>query len=209
MIPTCEVVFEKSERYKEKFSADINKLFGAIRENLWEQRIYVDTVGLLARVAQEMPKFTITPKEPINRMQTITNESFVQLCRYAHKAYAMDENYHEAVNFLKNFIELCEQIPSFDRLILDYLKGVTEKYSLMLNLYEDHIDREVDEKASTIFQGNNYRTWLAAKNGVQVFEKLKSIGRKSNDISMKKSLWFSLIKQNKEIMEFSLYSGKK
>jgi len=209
MIPTCEVVFDKNERYKEKFSAEMSKLFAAIRDNLWEQRIFQELMGLLAMVAYHMPKFSITPPQPIHRMQTITNESYVHLTNLAMKAYGVDEDYHLAVEFLEHFIYISEQIPLFDRLILDYLKGVTDKYRMLLDLYETHIDKEVEEKAAHIFHGDYYKTWLAAKNGSQVYNKLLAIGRKSREITKKKNLWLGLLSKNKEKMEFTLYSGKK
>jgi hypothetical protein len=209
MIPTCEVVFDKNERYKEQFEDNMTKLFSSIRDNLWEQRIYQDLVELLVKVAQSMPKFSITPPKPIHSMQTITNESYVHLCRLGFKAYCKDEDYYLAVEFLRHLLYISEQLPSFDRLILDYLKGITEKYQLLLDAFEKYIDIEVEEKSTAIFHGDHYRTWLAAKNGSMVYEKLRAIGRKSKEITKKKNLWLNVLSQNKEKMEFTLYSGKK
>ena len=209
MIPTCEVVFDKNERYKEKFSEEMTKLFASIRDNLWEQKIFQDLTELLMRVVHFMPKFSVTPSQPVNGMQTITNESYMQICRLALKSYYMDEDYHKAVELLRSLVDISEQIPSFDRLIHDYLKGIAEKYQFLLDAFEAYIDKEVDEKAAQIFQGNHYKTWLAAKNASQVYHKLLTIGRKSRDITKKKNMWLSLLAQNKEQMEFTLYSGKK
>ena len=209
MIPTCEVVFDKNERYKEKFSAEMTKLFASIRDNLWEQRIYQDLMELLMKVAHSMPKFSITPSQPIHGMQTIINESYIHLCRLAMKAYCVDEDYHLAVEFLHNLIEISEQIPLFDRLVLDYLKGIADKYNILLEYFELQLDKEIDEKAAQIFHENYYKAWLAAKNGSQVYKKLLSVGRKSRDITKRKTLWLSLISKKKEQMEFTLYSGKK
>ncbi|MCL2764027.1 MAG: hypothetical protein FWD40_01945 [Treponema sp.] len=209
MIPTCEVVFDKNERYKEKFAEDMTRLFGSIRENLWEQRIYQDLMELLTRVAQCMPKFTYTPPQPVHGMQTITNESYVQLCRLAMKAYCVNEDYYLAVDYLQQLLSISEKIPSFDRLVLDYLQGIKDKYQLLLDAFEKHIDKEVEEKASTIFHGDHYKTWNAAKNGAQIYEKLRAIGRKSKEITKKKNLWLNMLTQNKGKMEFTLYSGKK
>jgi len=208
MIPTCEVVFEKSERYKEKFADDITRLFSSIRENLWEQRIYQDLMELLTKVAQTMPKFSVVPSVPINSMQTITNESYITLCRLAMKAYCVNEDYYSAVEFLRHLIDVSEQIPSFDRLILDYLKGITEKYQLLLDAFEKQIDKEIDEKAAHIF-GEHFKTWAASKNGLQIYEKMRGIGRKSKEITKRKNMWLNMLLQNKEKMEFTLYSGKK
>jgi hypothetical protein len=209
MIPTCEVVFDKNERYKEKFADEMTQLFSSTRDNLWEIRIYQDLVELLIKVVQSMPKFSITPPQPINSIQTITNESYVQLSYLGFKAYSKDEDYYLAVDFLQHLLYLSEQIPSFDRLILDYQRGITEKYQFLLNAYEEHIDREVEEKSAVIYHGDHYKTWIAAKNGSMVYEKLRTIGRKSKEITKKKNLWLSLLSQNKEKMEFTLYSGKK
>jgi len=208
MIPTCEVVFDKDERYKEKFSEDMTKLFSSIRENLWEQRIFQDLMELLTRVAQTMPKFSVTPSAPVHGIQTVTNESYVQICRLALKAYAVSEDYYLAVEYLTALGDISENIKSFDRLIFDYLKGITEKYKLLLDAFESRINKEVDEKAEQIF-GNHHKTWTAAKNGCQIYEKMQGIGRKSKEITKKKNLWLSTFSQNKEKMEFTLYSGKK
>jgi len=209
LIPTCEVVFDKKERYKEKFSAEMTKLFASIRDNLWEQRIYQDLMELLIKVAYSMPEFSITPSQPIHGIQTIVNESYIHLCRQAMKAYCVDEDYYLAVDFLRCFIEISEQIPSFDKLILDYLKGITDKYKLLLDNFELQIDKEIDENAAKIFHENYYKAWLAAKNGSQVYKKLLTAGRKSRDIAKRKTLWLSFISKNKEQMDFTLYSGKK
>jgi hypothetical protein len=211
MIPTCEAVFYPQDRYKENFSEELTKLFGSIKDNLWEQRIFMDLLELLSRSAHVMPKFTVVPPSPINGMQTITNESFFQLSRMALKAYNIDEDYAAAVDLLKTYIFLIEQIPQYERLVLDYLRGVTNKYDMLLKSYNETIEKEIDARAQVIFQGNSnyYKAWVASKNAVNVYEKLKNMGRKSPEIPKKKALWLSLIKQNADKMEFVLHSGKK
>jgi hypothetical protein len=209
MLPTCEAVFNPRDRYKESISASLQKLFSSIKDNLWEQRIFTDLMDLLIKTAQVMPKFNVVPPQPVRGMQTLANESMVQLCRNAAKAYVMDEDYHTAVEILQELITLAGQIPEYDRLLLDYLKGVNAKYTLLLSNYESTIDRQVEEKAEVIFPGNNYKTWQAAKNGAAIYEKLKALGRRSNAVTKKKSLWHKLIQQFQGEMEFTLHSGKK
>jgi hypothetical protein len=121
----------------------------------------------------------------------------------------MDEDYHGAVAILQELIYLIEQIPQYDRLILDYLKGIDAKYAQLLSNYESTIDKQVEEKAEQIFPGTNYKTWQAAKNGAAIYEKLKTMGRRSNLVTKKKNLWYKLIKQFQSEMEFTLHSGKK
>jgi hypothetical protein len=208
-IPSCEVVFKSEERYKEKFSEELVRLFGSIRENLWEQRIFLDLMDLLSKVVHEMPAFSVTPPEPINGIKVVTNDSFMQLCRLALKAYLQDEDYPAAVALLHSLYGIMEMIPRFDRLIMDYTRGIMDKYDLLLKSYEESIDKDVEEKAAQIFQGQYYKTWAAAKNGAGIYEKLRVMGRKSDFITKKKNLWYKLIKTCQDELEFTLYSGKK
>jgi len=208
-MPTCEVVFKSEEKYKQTFSEELARLFASIKENLWEQRIFTDLLDLHIAVMQVMPQFSVNPPVPINGIRTITNESFIHLCELALRAYVRNDDYPAAVNMLHDMGGILEKIPGFDRLILDYHKGIADRYVFLLDSYKASIDREVDEKAAQIFQANYFKTWLAAKNGAAIYEKLRSIGRRSNAITKKKSLWYTLIKQNQDKMEFTLYSGKK
>ena len=208
-IPSCEVVFKAEDKYKLKLSEEMSQLFNSTKENLWEQKIFQDLMSLLLRTAQEMPKFTVTPPVPISGMQTVANDSFVQLCRNAIKAYVVDEDYPAAVGLLKNFVSLVGQIPHFDRLIMDYLRGITAKYELLLDAYLETIDKEIESRAQYIFHNNYLKAWHAAKNAVTVYDKLKVMGRRSPEIPKKKVLWYNLMKHKAGQMEFVLHSGKK
>ncbi len=113
------------------------------------------------------------------------------------------------MELLYNLIEILELAPNFDKLILEYITGVADKYNFMLKLYEASIDKQIDDKIENIFSGINLKTYYAAKNGLTVYEKLRNTARKSPELIMKKTLWYNLIKQNKEKMTMTIYSGKK
>jgi hypothetical protein len=207
-LPTCEVVFKSEERHKEQFSEEMNKLFVSTRDGLWEQRVYMDLMELLGKTAAVMPPFTVNLRYPINGMATVNNDTITDLCKKGADAYAKEE-YPLAVLALKQFTLLLDQIPGYDRLVLDYVKGITDKYDTLLKMYEAAINREVEEKAQNIFTGNNLKTYYAAKNAVSVYDELRSRGRKSSALTPKRTRWINLIRQNKDELEFALYSGKK
>jgi hypothetical protein len=209
IIPTCEIVFMESERYKEKFASEMNRLMESIDQNLWEQRIFSDILALILKAATVMPGFSVTPQVQIDNIQTLTNDSLVHLCKKAMAAYLREEDYNLAVTLLHDFIAILEMIPSFDRLILDYLKGISAKYSMLLDMYNENISRQIEEKSSGIFLSNYATAWAAAKKGVSIHEKLCEMGKNSELVTKKKNLWVFLIKQNQKELEFSMYSGKK
>jgi hypothetical protein len=209
LLPTCEAVFKAEERYKEQFSEALTRLLNSIRENLWEQKIFMDLMDLLSAVAEEMPAFSVSPKSPVSGITTVTNASFQQLCRIGIKSYLQDEDYAYAVSLLHSFVDIMDLVPLFDRLIRDYTQGVAEKYDILLQSFETAIDQEIDAKADQIFSGNHLKTYYAAKNGTSIFEKLTLIGRKSPELTKKKTLWYNLIKKYQDKMVMTIYSGKK
>jgi hypothetical protein len=209
IIPTCEIVFAETERYKEKLGAEMNRLMESIGQNLWEQRIFADILAVIVKAATLMPAFSVTPQIIVDNIQTLTNDSLVHLSKKAMAAYLREEDYNVAVTLLHELVSILEMIPSFDRLILDYLKGVSVKYSMLLNLYNENISRQIEEKASGIFLSNYATAWAAAKKGVSMHEKLCEMGKNSELVAKKKNLWTFLIKQNQKELEFSMYAGKK
>jgi hypothetical protein len=209
IIPTCEIVFTETERYKEKLGAEMNRLMESIDQNLWEQRIFADILAVIVKAASVMPAFSVTPQIIIDNIQTLTNDSLVHLSKKAMAAYLREEDYNLAVTLLHDLVSILEMIPSFDRLILDYLKGVSVKYTMLLTMYNENISRQIEEKASGIFLSNYATAWAAAKKGVSMHEKLCEMGKNSELVAKKKNLWCFLIKQNQKELEFSMYAGKK
>jgi hypothetical protein len=208
-MPSCEALFKEEDMYKLKFSEEMVQLFKSINDNLWETRIFQDLMALVSKAAYFTPQFSYIPPNPIHGMQTITNESITQICKQAGKAYITDEDYATAVDKLKILISVLQEVPKFERLILDYLRGITEKYDMLLEDYLKTIDSELENHVQDIFQGNYLKAWQTAKNAVVVYDKLRAMGRKSDWIPKKKALWLSLMKQNPQQMEFVLHSGKK
>jgi hypothetical protein len=209
MLPTCEAVFNRKDWYKEKISESLQKLFTSIRENLWEQRIFLDILTLIAKTAASMPPFIVNLPQPVGGLSALSNQSVVNLCRQAIKYYAMEEDYPAAVGILRHLIEVISMMPDFDHLIFDYLKGISIRYESLLARYDSAINKEIEARARDIFSENTYKTLQAAKNGVLIHEKLLAQGRKSKVLTRKKILWYKLIKENQEELAFTLYSGKK
>jgi hypothetical protein len=208
-LPTCEAVFKSDDRYKQQFSEEMNRLFASTKDGLWEQRVYVDLMDLISKVCSVMPKFSVTPRESVHGMVAVNNDSMMQLCHVGVKSYTQDEDYSYAVELLRRFIELIDMIPEFDRLILDYVMGIAEKYELLLDDYQASIDKEIEDKAALIFTGNYLKSYHAAKNAVGIYKKLQAMGQKSPALAQKKNIWYNLIRQNKDNLVFTLHSGKK
>ena len=209
MLPTCEVIFTKEDQYKQFLSAEMSKLFVSVRSSLWEKQIFSDLMNLIIKSLMVMPTFQIKLKEPILHTTIITNESIIRMCQKAEKSYSVDEDYAYAIMTLHEFSNLLEQIPRYDHLILDYIKGITEKYDFILEMYLSFIDKEIESNAPRIFYGDQLKTYYNVKGASETLERLISLGRVSPEIPQKRVLWYNLIQQHKDKMAFTPYSGKK
>jgi hypothetical protein len=171
-----------------------------------------------------MPQFLVENKGPIDGSteysyeyvrvsnpanRAVDNKTFAELCMMTQKAYVVSEDYVWAISQLHNIINIMKAVPFFDRLVLDYARAIAEKYDILLHDFLATIEREVDEKANEVFNGDHLRAYRAAKNAVNIYEKLKTLGRKSPALTKKKALWYNLIKANADKMTLTLYSGKK
>jgi hypothetical protein len=208
LLPTCEAIFDKNDQYKQRFSGEMSRLFDSVRTSQWEHQIFSDLMDLLVRSSTVMLPFSIELKEPLFNTTVVNNDTLVRMCQTAKKSY-MNEDYSYAVMLLHEFTSMLEQIPRYDHLILDYLKGITEKYDFILNMYNESIDKEIEANARRIFSDEHLKTYFAAKNATDLLEKLLSMGRTSPELRQKRILWHNLIQLYKDSMVFTLYSGKK
>jgi hypothetical protein len=210
LLPTCEVVFAEKEQYKREIANEMLNLYRSIKEALWEQRVFQNLVELISKSVSVMPLFKIILNRPVkNITQPVTNESVKKLCGIVLKTYNEEEDYAAAVDLLHDLITILEKIPQYDHLILDYLKGITENYDMILKSFQASIDKEIDEKAASIFSSKFLKIYIQAKKYHSIYEQLILLGRRSRDLSKKKAVWYNLVKQYQDRMSFILYSGKK
>ncbi|MDR2094785.1 MAG: hypothetical protein LBP76_04620 [Treponema sp.] len=209
LLPTCEVVFAEKERYKREIADEMLNLYGSLNEALWEQKVFLNLVELIFKSVSVMPPFKVVPNKPVkNLTPPVTNESVKKLCRIMVKAYNDEEDYAAATNLLHDLITILEAVPQYDHLILDYLRGITEKYDMILKSFQASIDKEIDENAASVFSGKFLNIYVQAKKYYSLYEQLLLLGRRSRDITKKKTIWYNLVKQYKDKMAFTLYSGK-
>jgi hypothetical protein len=208
-LPTCEIVFNPNQAYKKKYEGEQKKLFESTKNKLWENQIYIDLMNLLMKISMSVPPFSLKLQHPLHELNVVDNAAMAQLCRTGMRAYVQSESYTFAIHLLHDLIFFIERIPSFDRIALDYLKGISKKYDIVLDAYHKVVEKMIQDKASTIFHGDMYKQFAAAKNGAEVYEKFLAFARKNHTDIRRKPLWFEQLQRHMNQMDFTLYSGKK
>jgi hypothetical protein len=209
LLPTCEVLFNPKDRYKKSYEEEQKKLFDSIRNNLWENRIYVDMMNMLSKISTLIPPFTLNLKTPLHGFESVTNDTLDQLCRLGVRTYVQNENYTFSVGLLHDLITLIEKIPFIDKMVLDYLEGITERYTMVLDGYHKIVEERIQQQAEHIFPGENYKRFLTAKNNAGIYDKYLLTARKNHTEIMRRPIWNEIIRKYDADLKFTLYSGKK
>jgi hypothetical protein len=206
-LPVSEAVFDRAGWYKKELGAELSALYAAVNGNLWEQKVYPVLMELLVKTAAVMPAFSLAPVP--HGAAPVTNAVLSRYCRAARSLWTEHEDYIQAVNALRDITGVLEHIPRFDRLILDYARGIAERYGTLVPAYTAELDREVERNSTKIYPPDQHQTWKTSRAAVRIYEKLRAEGRKRLELIKKKTIWYNLIKANAGRMKMTLYSGKK
>ncbi len=208
MLPTCELVFDSASAHKRLLADDLQELHTAIRSAQWEEKVFSSVIKLFLSAAEVMEHFSIMVNFS-GVQEQVTTSSFQRLCCQAYDAYVKDENYPRAVKTLRQCILVLEQLPDTDRSILDYAWDVLDRYSLIMHEYEASFEQETDKHLSGVFDEHQMKTYVAARHGAAIYEKMREVAQKHSTFDKKKKMWHSLIAQRRENMTLTIYSGKK
>jgi hypothetical protein len=203
----CDVIFNQKEQYRMAYNPTLMTLLESIRQELWKGRVFPDLIELVLQVCQAMPAFSVDVVRNGQRYR-LTNDSVIKQAEQAHRHYS-GEDYPAAVADLCRIAEDLDDVPEFDRLIVRYLKEVSQRFVLLASELEARMAKEISAKIDVIFEPKYKTVYQKAEEYIATFEKLKSFAMKSSALSNKKSTWYSLIEDMKEDLKLELYSGKR
>jgi hypothetical protein len=209
LLPTCELIFNAKDKYKMNFIEEMQRLYISIREARWEQKIYIDLIKVLIKAVDSIQQFNALAKDTTDKTIALDSAVFKNLCAKATYAYVQEEDYTHAIELLRQCILILEAIPDFDRLVLDYAWGILDRYSNLLRVYQKMMDIHINDNIMDILNDQQMKTYVAAQKGAMIYQKMYPAIQKSSKLTNKKPLWNGLIKQQREKMTLTIYSGKK
>jgi hypothetical protein len=203
----CEIIFNPKEQYRMKYNPSLMTLFESLRQELWKARVFPDLIALILEVCRAMPSFAVEVVVS-GEKRKVSNNSIALLAEQAGHQYS-GEDYFTAVTSLTRIVAEVEQVPEFDRLVLRYLKEVYRRFELLTVELDKRLEQEVDSKIDVIFNPQYKTAYLNAKKYLGTYAKLKTLAMSSTSLGNKKSIWYSLIEDNKEDLTLEIYSGKR
>ena len=204
---SLEIIFKEREKYRISYEAGMKRLYESLRQELWKQKIFEDTIAVIVEACRRSPGFSIEIKNGPD-VEKLTNTSLSRLAERARHLYSKGE-YLEAVSILALIKEQLEYIPDFDRLVLSYVREIHQRYHNIVSIYERRLESEIEKKIDSIFNPQYKAAFYNAKKSTITYEKLRIHALKHRAISNRKNIWYSLIQHNLENMKMEIYAGKR
>ncbi|MDD5065743.1 MAG: hypothetical protein PHF84_01725 [bacterium] len=206
-LSSSEIVFRPEEKYKEKYAEQISILFQAINSNNWKLKVFTNLLDLVRYVVHSMPAFNLT-YSCSHGDEMLTPSSLSTLCEQAQKLFEEEEDYIEAVNMLSEIIDRLESLDDFDRLVLDYARGIQEQYHHIIQTFEKALYQEINKNIDMIFDEKHKIIYHNMKKNTDIFERLKTFARRSKALTKRKTIWNTVIENCMPHLKTKIHSGK-
>jgi hypothetical protein len=202
-----EVLFGERDKYRLRYAASLASLIESVRQELWKGRIVADLLEVIAQAAGATPPFTAVVRAG-GTDRSLTNSDIIALCAKARELNNL-EDYPEAVKVLGQIREAVTQVREFDKLVARYVVAIHQKLEKLSAELEQRIAASIEDKLDVIFSPQYKDAFINAQKCVGTNEKLRGYALKSKVLGNKKSIWYSLIEDNKEALRLEIYSGKR
>jgi class 3 adenylate cyclase len=207
-ISSYEVIFREAERYRLDYAERMEALYTALRQNLWQQKVFASLTEVVIQVCTRMAPFSLEIQADVSESVHLTNNSLTQMCIQASLLYEREE-YLEAVELLGRVGGCLERIPRFDPLVAQYVREIHRRYAALIDPFERQLEEEVEKKLDEIFDAKYRQAYLHFRKSSASYRKLMKHAWKSKALDRRKPLWLALIQENIEKLKLQLYLGKK
>ncbi len=207
-IQSYEVIFRETERYRLQYTDDMEALYEALRQRLWQQKVFSGLLRAIDAACAHLPPFSVESPSANGRQAKLTNDELRQLCAQAGQYYE-GEDFPEAMETLEGILEALPRVPRFDPLLLHYAREVHARYTAILPTYRQLLEEEIEKRLDQIFPEKIRQAYRVYRKSAQAFDKMGAHARRSKALDRRKPLWLTLIRDHIEALELQIYVGKK
>jgi len=207
-IANMEILFKDSDKYKIQLQSPLDNLLSSLKQNFWQEKIYLDLIDLIYKTAITAPPFHETI-EINNDKMVISNEWISRKTTVARNLFTLQEDYVGAIEQLDIIYRTICKLSYFEPIVVEYCGEILERYQKMSNLFKESVQKQIEQNKSLIFTPQELKIYNYLEKNASFLPRLKDKARKSSHISNKKGLWKIEIQNNSEKLDFKLYSGKK
>lgn len=209
-VPCCEVLFKNSDKYKSELAEEVAKLEEAMRTGQWEHNVFAALINVIVKAITSMDKFAINLPMPKDAPpQILTNDIIERRCIVALNSFLHKQNYFRAVEVLNDVVKKISVVPGFDTLVLNYARGISERYETVIKPFGVVMEKLVEEKKHELFEEKDISIYETLKKNSQLYQKFYLQARDSPKLKQRRAYWNLIIKNNKETIMLPLYSGRK
>ncbi len=211
-VAVYEVLYTEADRQKLLYEPQMTDLYRAVEGGQWKDGVFDALAILLIRVIKIMPKCKVEAKEaglPV----VLRNAELAAMAADMQNKYRNLQDYVGAISSLEKLVGCLKDIPSFDKLCLEYASCVLEKYLEFAEEFGRRRDVKIDERALTALPAKHKALYDEGRRGAAVYGKLREhLGSSLAPLEIS-LLWSSVVDEaqgkSERAAPVAIYSGKK
>jgi len=136
-----DTVFLDTEGYRLGYREAMENLYVAIDKGMWKSSIFETAATLAEAIIDNLPggeKGGASRRSMLDDLKAATDSFGV-------------ERYEKAVASFGELVRKLEALPGMDGLALEYLRGVHDNYTALVDAFTARLDRDIDEHLDTVF----------------------------------------------------------
>ncbi|MDR2734679.1 MAG: hypothetical protein LBC99_08610 [Spirochaetota bacterium] len=208
-IAHMEIIFREQDMSKLKYESPFQNMLTSLEGNLWKDRVFLDCLVVIKTVLGIMPPFNLQVKMPGYKFMQVSDSFLKRTVDALSTIYNVQNDYITAIKGFDELTGILEQVPGFEPAVLEYMREIRDRYTMLLTHYEPVMNREVDNKKGAVLTPQELKVYEYFRTNSDKLEELNVKIRNSPVLTQRKILWNSIIENKKNELDFNMYSGKK
>jgi len=201
-----EMVVSEEAQYKKKLKEVMNDLLGALKQELWEGKIFVALLNLISRTAYVQGPFSYT--DPRDGTKS-SHKEIISKCEEAMILFMSRKQFNIAIDLLIEISEILESIPQFDGTVREYTREILPKYLILSQTFKSTLEEMLDERIEYLLPVRIGEIYRKTEKGYHAYKKIREDAINDPELGNRQALWNKGISQHADDLKLEIYSGKR
>lgn len=201
-----EMVLSEDAQYKKKLKEAMDDLLEALKQELWEGKIFVALLTLISRAAHVQGPFHYND---LRTGEKSSHRDLISKCEEAMILFMSRKQFNKAIDLLVEISGILEGIPQFDGTVREYAREILPKYLILSQTFKSTLEEILDERIEYILPVRIGEIYRKTEKGYHAYKKIREDAINDPELGNRQALWNKGISLHTEDLKLEIYSGKR
>ena len=198
-----EIIIDRKERFRMSYQKDLLNLIDALKNNQWNEKVFVNLINLITAVLEKSPPFVVS----LNEEAPLNNSDLAVIAKKALTLFA-EKSYIEAVEQLDLIYQHIKDSPVIDYFTVVYTENILSAYKKIVSGYHVNFEKLLEGETKRNMSPEDRDRYNALKMQSAVYDKLKNRLYNRMPKQKRKIVWTSTVNLETTDLVFQIYFGK-